>query len=407
MKLSLILQDDDDNNHNYNPLLKAKLPISIFNQPFTSIFTTTTTTNTNASNSFPRSTFSLSTNCPLGLSLKLTYAQSTAITDTSPFSLSLRSGLGFFGSPHNSPLVFSASFSLSTASPNTIVPSFSLQFKPQHGHFSLHRKTESCSYHNPDVGIGSYSTAETHLGSGSLTRPELGSGFSPDGSLGWQELKLEPFNGKEKEGFQNLKFNDADGVCSDSNENGSFVEQKMALSGRKKDGIFGGVSVRARTVLPLTKRVLVNLRWGVNLPNEMGTKLPYLTVNKIGIERVEGVKELKEKGYETNLGDVQLLKGMCFWIRRDLEALEKENKDLKQILEDMRHGVSNRDLRRGTSGVEKRFVPELSSSFGNFEQRLVRKNDGEQSRKREVKKPVNGTTDLKSELEQAIKAASS
>jgi hypothetical protein len=136
MKLSLNLQDEPQIQ---NLILKAKLPISIFNQPFTSIFTTT------AANSISDLTFALSTNFPSGPSLKLTYTPSTTTTTTtattavSPLSLSLKSGLGLCGSPHNSPLVFSAHFSLSNSSPCVIVPTFSLQFKPNFGHFSLHK----------------------------------------------------------------------------------------------------------------------------------------------------------------------------------------------------------------------------------------------------------------------------
>ena len=39
--------------------------------------------------------------------------------------------------------------------------------------------------------------------------------------------------------------------------------------------------------------------------------------------------------FETEI-DLQLLKGMCFWIRRDLEIVEKENREMKHLLDEMK-----------------------------------------------------------------------
>ncbi|CAK7356187.1 unnamed protein product [Dovyalis caffra] len=399
MKLSLNLQDD---HQNQNPLLKTKLPISIFNQPFTSIFTTTTT------NSISDLTVALSTNFPSGPSLKLTYTPSTTTTAVSPFSLALKSGLGLFGSPHNSPLVFSAHFSFSNSSPNVIVPTFSLQFKPQFGNFSLYKRTATPSsnldYDPPNCG--SHTTNGPRLESGSPSKSELGTWFASDGSSGWQELKLEASDDKGKEGFANSNY--VDGVYVDNNGIGFLPERQLVWNDGKRKGFSSGVGVKAKTVLPLTKRVVMNLRWAVNLPGDLGIKRPYLIVNKIGIERVEELKEVKkENSNESNVGDLELLKGMCFWMRRDLEVLEKENREMKQYLEDMRLGVSARNSRREINGLVKRVVPASSGNLGEFEQWRSKKNDGGGSEQRESKKPANKATDLESELQKAIKAASS
>ncbi|KAI5594531.1 hypothetical protein POPTR_003G088500v4 [Populus trichocarpa] len=394
MKLSLNLQDD---HQIQNPLLKAKLPISILNQPFTSILTTTTT------NSISDLTLALSTNFPTGPSLKLTYTPSTTTT-ISPFSLSLKSGLGLFGSPHDSPLVFSAQFSLPNSSSNLILPSFSLQFKPQFGHFSLHKRTTTPSSNpNYDLNCGSQTTNRPHLESGSPSKSEPGNGFASDGSSGWQELKLEPCNGKEKEGFVNHNYiDDAYGI-------GFSPERQLMWKYGKKRGFFSGVGVKAKTALPLTKRVLMNLRWAVNFPGELGIKMPYLIVNKIGIERVEELKEVKkEKSNESNLGDLELLKGMCFWMTRDLEVLEAENREMKHYLENMRLGILARNSRKEINGFVKRVVPASSGNLGGFEQWRSNKNNGEGNGQREeLKKPAKKVTDLESELQKAIKAASS
>ncbi|TQD74984.1 hypothetical protein C1H46_039476 [Malus baccata] len=83
------------------------------------------------------------------------------------------------------------------------------------------------------------------------------------------------------------------------------------LDGRN-DGLFSGIAVMASTMLSVTKSVVVNMRWGVNLVAKFGKMMPYLMVNKIGFERVKEVKVVEEKMAESNVGDLELLKGMCF-----------------------------------------------------------------------------------------------
>ncbi|GAY49643.1 hypothetical protein CUMW_120700, partial [Citrus unshiu] len=176
--------------------------------------------------------FSLGTNFPSGPSFKLNYTPlSTTSTSTAPFSFSLKSGLGLFGSPQDSPLIFSAHFSLSYTNPTNFTPA--------------------------SMSIS-------------------------DESSGWQDLKLEPRSGNGNGSF----FNGVDSIRSDGI--GFFRDRTLLLKDDdKKGGFLGGIAVKARTVLPVTKRVMMNLRWGVNLPADSEVKMPYLTVNKIGIERVE------------------------------------------------------------------------------------------------------------------------
>ncbi|KDP45137.1 hypothetical protein JCGZ_17469 [Jatropha curcas] len=384
MKLSLNLQDED------NPRLKAKIPISMFDQPFTSIFST-------AANSFSDFSFSVATNFPSGPSLKFTYNPSST-TDAffSPISLSLKSGLGLFGSPQNSPLVFSANFSLSNSSPNVVIPTFSLHFKPNFGHFSLHKRTSPSSNPNPDSDSGTHLVSESNLDYSSSSNSEFVNGFAPDVPLGWQEVKLEPFTSKDKERSANANPSDI-GI-------GFFADRQLVWRDAKKVGILSGVAVKARTILPLSKRVKVNLRWSVNLPDDWGIKRPYLIVNKIGIERVDKVEEIKENE-NNSAGDLELLKGMCFWMRRDLDKIERENKDMRRCLEEMRVGVSAKTSRGVSNGVVKNVVPASTDRLGEFEQWRSKKNEG--NGRAEPKKPADRATDLESELQKAIKAAAS
>ncbi|MCI57587.1 hypothetical protein A2U01_0078838, partial [Trifolium medium] len=69
----------------------------------------------------------------------------------------------------------------------------------------------------------------------------------------------------------------------------------------------------------------------MNFPGKSGLKVPYLTVNKIGLESVEEEKkdELKIDNCES---DLQMLKEK----KMDLENVEKENKELKRVLDEMK-----------------------------------------------------------------------
>ncbi|XP_059441828.1 uncharacterized protein LOC132174151 [Corylus avellana] len=410
MKLSLKFEDDphDPYHHrNENPILKAKIPVTIFNQPFVSSTTAT------AGSSPSDLSFSLSTSFPSGPSLKLSYSPTPTTAASTPFSLSLKSGLGLFGSPHNSPLVFSAHFSFSPTS--TPIPTFSLHLKPQFGHFSLKRSTFSDPGSNQisgpfsnggdKVNYGSFSNGGEKVNSdcGSHANGEFGNGFALDGSSVWQELKLEPCSSKD--GVTNPDFRENCGIHS--NDGIGFVpERQLAWKNSGKDGFLSGVAVMARTVLPVTKRVMVNLRWGVNFPSDLGKRMPYLTVSKIGIQRVQQVKEvekMKNSG-ESNAGDLDLLKGMWFWMRRDLEVLEKENKEMNQSLEEMRTRISAKKFRGDSDGVRKNVSPPTSESSSTFEQWRSKKSGGEENGRRESKKSLNQVSDMESELQRALKA---
>ncbi|KAM7256239.1 hypothetical protein ACFE04_011980 [Oxalis oulophora] len=405
MKLSLKLEDDN------NPTLKAKLPLTIFNKPFTSSLTTTTPTPTTTT---PKDvSFSLSTCFPSGPSLKLIYTPSSSSSSSStntPFCLSLKSGLGLFGSPNNSPLTFKANFSLS----NNNNPSFSLHFKPKFGDFSLHRSVNS----------GSGSVIGEKLESGSASNGDLGNGFGSDSKIDtscWQEVKLETLSGAQ---------NPYNNIDDDSSNGFGFVPQNPLLmrssaSGSKKGGVFPGVGVKARTVLPLTKRVSVNLRWGLNYnPNAVAMKMPYLTLHKIGIERIEEVKVEDKKSDGNSAGDVELLKGMCFWMKSDLEMMAKENREMVQCLEDMKSKVAAKKNSYGKSdSIGATVSPILSDSSSNEFERWRKKNGGEGNGQKELKKiaierngqtqrelkkpPGKPVSNVEAELQRAIQAASS
>ncbi|PNY15358.1 hypothetical protein L195_g012052 [Trifolium pratense] len=371
MKLSLKFHNNDENQQ--TQIMTAKVPITIFNNPLISTITAT-------GNSTSDFSFSLSTNFPSGPTFKLSYTPpittTTTTTSSPPFSISLKSGLGLFGSPHNSPLVFSANFSPSSFSSSTpLLPSFSLHFKPQFGHFSLHKTVFSDSNTNTNTNTKTVSDSNPLSDS-----PQIEKGFVPfpnGSSSGWQNLKLEPFGENNKNNDNNVVVGVGVGPDDKNSE---------------KCGLSPCVAVMTKTVLPVTQGLLLNFRWGVNFPGKSGLKVPYLTVNKIGLERVEEEKknELKIDNCES---DLQMLKEK----KMDLENVEKENKELKRVLDEMKMRVS------------KGKVEKLQNSGESFESWRSNRNGRQENEKKQPNKLQNTivVSDLESELEKAIKAASS
>lgn len=173
----------------------------------------------------------------------------------------------------------------------------------------------------------------------------------------------------------------------------------------------------ADTELPVTKRVKVNLRWGVNIPSDYEKQLPYLRVNKIKVERIDEVVEEKgnqKQGILGDSGEFEMLKGMYSWMSRELNDLQKENREMRHTLEDMKSLQSMRNYNGyaaatgggGGGGGGKRPVPVVENSDG-FEQWRMKKSggSGEANGQRETKKNLT-SVDVESELQRAIKAAS-
>ncbi|KAJ4952225.1 hypothetical protein NE237_029057 [Protea cynaroides] len=288
MKASVTIREEQQHK---NPIFRAKIPVSVFGLPFTSAITARDPTDLS---------FNLRTSSTSGPSLKLSYNPNT----TNPFSISLKSGVGLFGSSNNSPLIMSANFN-PLGNPN---PTFCVQIKPQFGDFFLKKTALSAS--------SSTSNDNDH---------SKESGSDPEGSFVWRDLS-------ETHGSQ--------------------------------DGVLSGVAVMAKTVLPVTKRAVVRFRWGVNFPSHSGggyKKLPFLTVDKIGIERVEEEqKESKPKSSScsdvgnlemlpkssscSDVGNLEMLRGMCLWMNREVQVLQKENREMRNGLEEIRRtGVSLRN----------------------------------------------------------------
>lgn len=288
MKASIKLREDEQKL----PLLRAKVPISIFSLPFAACI---------AAGDPSDLSFNLLTSFPSLPSLKLSYHPNLRNTtnpnpSSNPFTLTLKSGIGHLGSPSNSPLQIS--FHLSP-SPN---PSFSIHLKPHIGHFSLSKAAVLPALPNPNP--------------------------NPKENGGGVHHPIPVASVIDRSGFDEL--------------------------------VRSGVGVMVRTEMPVGRRAGLKVRWAVKLPPEVrGSgilgRLPYLTVDKISIERSEEVVEEVRDVKEWSDKDFEAMRGMCFWMGREVEEQRKESNS----------------IREGIEAVKKKFL-ELN---GNYE-REGRKNVG-------------------------------
>ncbi|XP_047341555.1 uncharacterized protein LOC124945206 [Impatiens glandulifera] len=294
MKLSMKLQDLNSQNNNTkiqntNPvLLRAKVPVTVFGFPFLSSIAGTDASDVS---------LSLSTNFSSGPSLKLSYSPNYVVTDLTgtcaaaassspPLSVTLKSGIGLFGSPRDSSLMLSAHFTVNPGNPNPN-PTFSLQIKPQFGNFSLHKITHSA----PKAG----NKCDKADGDNSFEFLPLASPFP------WKAMESSPY----------------------------------------KECLLSGMAVTAKTELPLMKRLSMSFRWGVNFTEDIKKQLPYLTVNKISIQRIDAVDQTKVKPDNgDNKSDLIAMKDLFLSTRKELEVLQSHNREMVWVLDEMKTASS-------------------------------------------------------------------
>ncbi|XP_010516437.1 PREDICTED: uncharacterized protein LOC104792092 [Camelina sativa] len=283
------------------PLFRAKVPLSILGLPFQSGI---------VAGESKELSLNLSTFFESGPSLKVAYRPNDS---WNPFSLIVKTGTGSFGSPTSSSMLMSAEFNL-LGKGN---PSFMLHFKPQFGDFSIKKSHSS-------------------------------SGF-----------EIKSMNGSVSEEDSSIEVVDSPAVngCG-----GGFRKVTVLPSTSAGDiaGLLSGVEVAARTSLPVRGRAVLNFRWGVRVPTEIRRdfdptaaislrRFPFLVMNKIGIEHVDGSDAKLTKstsdpgkvsgpGQLTSSGDVA---EVCLAVNRQMEELRTENKQLKRAVDDLREVISN------------------------------------------------------------------
>ncbi|KAG7634833.1 hypothetical protein ISN44_As03g049830 [Arabidopsis suecica] len=279
------------------PLFRAKVPLSILGLPFQSGI---------VAGESKELSLNLSTFFESGPSLKVAYRPNDS---WNPFSLIVKTGSGSFGSPISSSMLMSAEFNL-LGQGN---PSFMLHFKPQFGDFSI-KKSHSSS--------------------------------------GFERNLIKSMNGSVSEDDSSIEVVDTPAVngCG-----GGFRKVTVLPSTSAGDiaGLLSGVEVAARTSLPVRGRAVLNFRWGVRVPTEIRRdfdptaaislrRFPFLVMNKIGIEHVDGADAKVTK----STGDPGKVSGPAQFttsgdVAEVIEELRTENKQLKRAVEDLREVISN------------------------------------------------------------------
>ncbi|MBA0615308.1 hypothetical protein Godav_015462 [Gossypium davidsonii] len=308
------------------PMLRAKIPLSILGLPFQSGI---------VAGEPKELTLNLSTFFESGPSIKIAYRP----TDTwNPFSLIFKTGTGPFGSPISTSLLMSAEFNLLGRGN----PSFMLHLKPQFGDFII-KKSQS-SVFDKVVKMTNDAVADVD----SSVSGDFAGFFAEKGKLG-------------------------------------------TLNSGDVARILSGMDVAARTAVPVKGKAMLKFRWGMRIPSEMksgvgGAGIPFLVMDKIGIEQVEGVDSKQaittaskaSPGVRTNVDIAESI----FMVKRQLEALHSENALLKRAVDDLRREISSGNF-GDLNSVKYREI----ERNGKTERRMSEKNSMEE----ELKKALKGS----------------
>lgn len=344
MKASLKFREEQ------KPLFRAKVPLSILGLPFRSGI---------VAGESRELSLNLSTFFESGPSINIGYRPNDA---WNPFSLIVKTGTGPFGSPVSSSMLMSAEFNLLGRGN----PAFMLHFKPQFGDFSI-KKSQSSVLDQKAI----------------LKAPNGGVLENDDTSI---EVVESPMLKKI--------------TVLPSRAAGEFA------------GVLAGVDMVATTALPVRSRAVVNFRWGVRVPAEITSestaginfkKMPYLVMNKIGVEHVDGA-DSKEKTSKKEAGQQLGITGkadvveVCFNLKRQMEILQSENGLLKKAVEDLRREILD--------GKSNPFNGDLNSGkYREFERNGNNKASNNRNDRRNGEKK-SMESDVNEELKRALKGAS-
>ncbi|KAH9673889.1 hypothetical protein KPL70_018271 [Citrus sinensis] len=344
MKASLKFREEQ------KPLFRAKVPLSILGLPFRSGI---------VAGESRELSLNLSTFFESWPSIKIGYRPNDA---WNPFSLIVKTGTGPFGSPVSSSMLMSAEFNLLGRGN----PAFMLHFKPQFGDFSI-KKSQSSVLDQKAI----------------LKAPNGGVLENDDTSI---EVVESPMLKKI--------------TVLPSRAAGEFA------------GVLAGVDMVATTALPVRSRAVVNFRWGVRVPAEITSestaginfkKMPYLVMNKIGVEHVDGA-DSKEKTSKKEAGQQLGITGkadvveVCFNLKRQMEILQSENGLLKKAVEDLRREILD--------GKSNPFNGDLNSGkYREFERNGNNKASNNRNDRRNGEKK-SMESDVNEELKRALKGDS-
>ncbi|KAI4348767.1 hypothetical protein L6164_009449 [Bauhinia variegata] len=330
MKASLKFRDEQ------KPLFRAKVPLkpNILGLPFQSGIVV---------GESKELTLNLGTFFEFGPSIKIAYRPNDW---RNPFSLIVKTGTGPLGSPISSSMAMSAEFNLLGRGNGT--PAFMLHFKPRFGDFFF-KKSQSSIFDSK------------------VSKSQHSAVYIDDGSVGVVD---SPMVNSGNASFTGKKF--------------SILDTHSPAIGAITN-MFSGAEVAARTIIPIGDRALVNFRWGVRVPAELKSrdyatagiafqKIPFLVMDKIGIEHVDG-SDSKGKGSTVKgLGNADVAEA-SLTLKQHLEVLQAENGLLRNAMEDLRREIAggwpfggsesgkHREIER--NGADRRNKKKKSSDYNS------------------------------------------
>ncbi|TKY53267.1 hypothetical protein E2542_SST24793 [Spatholobus suberectus] len=314
MKASLKFREERQ-----KPLFRAKVPLSVLGMPFQSGI---------VAGDSKELTLNLATFFESGPSLKVAYRPNDS---KNPFSLSVKTGTGPFGSPLKSSMLMSCEFNLPA---RTGSPLFMLHFKPRFGDFTF-KKTQSSIFDGK--GFCTLNASNDVVSAETVETPVMESSFAG--------AKVPILGG------------DSAGAVA---------------------GMFSGVEVAARTTLPVRGRAAVKFRWGVRVPAEPKGKnafqrIPFLVMDKIGVEHMMECGDSRKKAPAPAAGvpasaDVA---EACFAVKRQMEVLQAENGLLRSAVEDLRREIvgvrsGGSEFGKGKNPNARKSEKKTASDYGSF-----------------------------------------
>ncbi|XP_020592818.1 uncharacterized protein LOC110033242 [Phalaenopsis equestris] len=291
MKASLKFREDQ------RPLARAKIPISILSIPFLA----------GAAAGDKRDLrLDLTTAFESGPAFRVSYRPNEPFNT---FTLSVKTGIGAFGSPVGAPFSMITEFNLSSPRGVSGSPIFSVVFKPRLGDFCFRKSASSSS----PRGIIPVSDGE-----------EM---FPPSPS---------PAPG-------------SNGIHHGGKANGIMVNLPAARG--EIGGLISGIDVTARSVLPIRSRAMIGFRWGFRMPRELQssfsmdtfsmTNLPMLVMNKIFIKHIPAdAKSKLLQNSEPNVAAGQVTQA-CKSVMQDIAALQNESATLRKTVEGLREKIDS------------------------------------------------------------------
>lgn len=98
--------------------------------------------------------------------------------------------------------------------------------------------------------------------------------------------------------------------------------------------MISGVSALARSEVPVGKSAAVRLRWAVNFPTDLDKGVPFLTLDKLSVERVEDAVVHVAKSAIAR----EAVEGMG----RDVEGMKRENESMKLLVGELKSAAPAR-----------------------------------------------------------------